>query len=296
MSQNRNMFKRVAVFGVGLLGGSLCKGLKKLNPDIHIAAYGRDSARLETVIRDRYADEARGYDEISLVGVDLIVVAAPVQASVGIIRRILDDRELRDDAVVTDVGSVKEKIIASVLECRRAPQFVGCHPMAGSEKAGYEFSSGSLFEGASVIITPHHYNREAEIARIRELWEMLGAYTFIVSPEMHDTYVSYTSHLPHVVASSLISLLDDFSRDRPPSTGIGPFVGRGFLDMTRISSGSPEMWRDIVVYNRTNIIDAISRLIEKLNRLRDAMFDADSESRFLHDYFQHVKNVRDTLG
>jgi prephenate dehydrogenase len=286
----------VAIFGLGLLGGSLCKGLKKLNPGIHISAYGRDPARLGKVLRDRYVDEARGYDELSLAGIDLAVVATPVQASVGIIRRLLDHPELEDDAVVTDVGSVKEKIIESVLECKRVRQFVGCHPMAGSEKTGYEFSSGALFEGASIIVTPHQCNRETDIARIQELWEMLGACTYIVSPEKHDKFVSYTSHLPHVVASSLVSLLDDLSSDRAPSSGIGPFVGRGFLDVTRISSGSPEMWRDIVVFNKANILDAISRLIEKLNQLRGAMLDADSESRFLHDYFQHVKNIRDTLG
>ncbi|OHD69888.1 MAG: hypothetical protein A2W19_09190 [Spirochaetes bacterium RBG_16_49_21] len=289
------MFKRVAIFGLGLLGGSLCKGLKRINPGIHIAAYGRDVAKLDPLLHDNYADEVRSYGDLSLAGIDLAVVAMPAKVSIEIIRLVLDHRELEDGAIITDVGSVKERIIASILECGRARQFIGCHPMAGSEKIGFEFSDGALFEGASVIVTPHRYNQNADISRIRKLWEMLGSKTFIVSPEEHDTFVAYTSHLPHIIASSLVALLDDFRRGCAPSRDLRPFVGRGFMDATRISSGSPDMWRDIVLLNKMNILDAVSLMIDKLEQLRNAIQDAESRTRFLHDYFIEAKKIRDML-
>jgi len=288
------MFKKVAVFGLGLLGGSICRGLKKINADTRISAFGRNPVKLEPALKDRIVDEVGGFDGISLSGVELAVVSVPVDSSIEIIRQILSRRELAPDAIIIDVGSVKEKIIRSVERLDRSGQFIGCHPMAGSEKMGFEYSRDDLFDGSSVIITPHARNKESDIRAVRQFWEALKALTIVITPEEHDLIVTYTSHLPHMVASSLVRVFYKFKQERG-SGDFGAFIGKGFLDATRISSGSPDMWREIVALNRENILAALDRMIEELGILRNVISGTEAETKLLHDYFYGAKSIRDRL-
>lgn len=288
------MFKKVAVFGLGLLGGSICRGLKNINADIRISAFARNPEKLEPAMKDRVVDEAGGLNAMALSGVELVVVSMPVDPSIDIIRLVLSSPELDPGAIVIDVGSVKEKIIRSVESVERGDRFVGCHPMAGSEKMGYEYSRSDLFKGASVIITPHARNRESDVRAVRTFWEALKALTITITPEEHDLIIAYTSHLPHMVASSLVRVFSNFKQERP-SGNFASFVGKGFLDATRISSGSPDMWRDIVALNRENILAALDRMIEELGVLRNAVSGAKSETKPLHDYLSMAKSIRDGL-
>ncbi|OHD63431.1 MAG: hypothetical protein A2176_01950 [Spirochaetes bacterium RBG_13_51_14] len=289
------MFTNIAVFGLGLLGGSICRGLKKINPDIRITAYGRNASRLEPALKDAFVDTVGSFERISLAGVDLAVVSTPADVSVDIISRLIRHAELGPAAIIIDVGSVKEPIIRSVTGMDRSDRFVGCHPMAGSEKMGYEHSREDLFDGATVIITPHSGNRDGDIRMVREFWEGLKARTVIVKPEEHDRIVTYTSHLPHIVASSLVRVFDEFNRDQAAGTDLRSFVGTGFRDVTRVSSGSPDMWRDIALLNRENILHAVVMMIDELERLKKALADGEEGSRILHEYFSAAKNVRDGL-
>jgi prephenate dehydrogenase len=293
VTQRDVMFKKVAVFGLGLLGGSICRGLKKIKADIRIAAFGRNPGKLEPALRDRVVDEAGGLDGMSLAGVELAVVSMPVESSIDVIGRILSSPELDPGAIIIDVGSVKERIVRSVERLGRSDQFIGCHPMAGSEKMGYEFSREDLFNGSSVIVTPHARNRESDVLAVRRFWEALKALTVVISPEEHDLIMAYTSHLPHMVASSLVRVFHQFKQERPGD--FGAFIGKGFLDATRISSGSPDMWRDIVALNRENILAALDRMIEELGILRDVVSGAEAEAKPLHDYFSRAKSIRDGM-
>jgi len=288
------MFKKISILGLGLLGGSICKGLKEIDPGVHVTAYARDALKLMSIKEEGFVDEVRDYDALTLSGVELAVVAMPVGASIGVIRRLLEHQEMGEDAIIIDVGSAKENIVASVLDCKRAGQFIGCHPMAGSEKSGFEFSLSSLFEGASVIITPHRKNRDTDIGRIRELWDSLASRVVVVSPGEGDMFVTFTRHLPHMVAGAMVSVLGGFQRLHE-TVDIKSFIGRGFLDVTRITSGSPDMWRDIVLCNRKNILDALSLMVEELVKMREAVNNAGSSGRHLHDYFTNVKKTRDML-
>ncbi len=289
------MFNNVAIFGLGLLSGSICRALKKLNPAINIAAYGRDAGRLQQAIAEKTVDTAGTFERISLSGVELAIVSTPVDSSIGITRRILAHAELDPRTIVIDVGSVKEKIIREVRDLDRAAQFIGCHPMAGSEKTGYGYSRDDLYNGSSVIITPHAGNRESDIAAVTDFWESLGARTVTVSPEEHDRIVAYTSHLPHVVASSLVEVFHSFRRDNEPPSGIDAFIGNGFRDVTRISSGSPDMWRDIVIQNRDNISGAVDRMIEELNHLKQVISGSGPDGGQVHEYLLRAKKIRDGL-
>lgn len=294
--RGERMFKRIALFGPGLLGGSICKKLKMIDPAVEITAYARDAAKLAPALRDRHINAAKSYDSVTLAGIDLAVVATPVDISIDILRRILDHPELGDGAVVIDVGSVKEKILESVAECRRAPQFVGCHPMAGSEKMGFDASDADLYEGAVVFVTPYNNNDDSTVSSVMDFWERLGARTVIATPREHDIVIAQTSHLPHLVACSVMRVFSEFDQRRDYTRDIRPFIGKGFLDMTRISSGSPDMWRDITLLNRENILGALSRMIEELVHLKEVISFSDPRSRDIHDYFAAAKKVRDLIS
>jgi len=289
------MFTSIALFGLGLLGGSICRRMKKMDPGVRIRAYGRHPARMESALASRFVDSISGFDRISLAGVDLAVVSTPVDSSVDIIRRVLSAPDLEPGAVIIDVGSVKERIISSIEGLDRAGQFIGCHPMAGSEKMGYENSRDDLFDGASVIITPHSRNHDKDVSAVARFWESLGARTVRVSPEEHDRIVTYTSHLPHMVASSLVQVCRDYLAAHGGSTRLDAFIGNGFRDTTRIASGSPDMWRDIAVMNRANILAAMDLMIDELGSLRKALADSDGDAGVIHEYLARAKAAREGL-
>ena len=286
------MFKNVSVFGFGLLGGSICKKLKELHgADVVLAAYGRNRSRLEPGLRDGTVDSIGGIEDASLAGADLVIVSTPIDSSIDIIISILDSGELGDSALVIDVGSVKGEIIRRIAPHPRSGQFIGCHPMAGSEKTGYEHGTASLYEGSTVIITPHLANRNEPVALVQRFWESLGARTHITTPELHDRMVSYTSHLPHVAACALVSQLISIAGVAGAADVLQPFIGNGLRDTTRIASGSPDMWRDIVISNADQIAARIDSLIGELTRFREHIGDAD----FLHGFFMKVKEYRDGM-
>lgn len=289
------MFDHIAVFGLGLLGGSVCRGVRRRYPGVRLSAYGRSGARLEAALREGAIDAAGEIEAASLRGVDLAIVSTPVEASMGIISRILSDPELGPNALVIDVGSVKDAVVRSTMSHERSSQFIGCHPMAGSEKMGYRNSSGELFEGASVIITPHRGNREDDVVAVREFWESLGAVTAIVPPEMHDRIVSCTSHLPHMVAAALVRVIDDSLRKGGMPERVDLFIGGGFRDTTRVASGSPEMWRDISALNRENIMSAVDRMIDELALLKKLMEEDPSRPDAVGGYLEAAKAARDGL-
>jgi prephenate dehydrogenase len=289
------MFNTIAVFGLGLLGGSVCRRLKRTDPGVRIHAYGRDPDRLEGALSEKLVDTAGGFGDATLRGVDLAIVSTPVDSSIDIIRGLLARPDLGPSALVIDVGSVKEPVVGAVESHERADRFVGCHPMAGSEKMGYEFSRADLFEGASVIITPHARNRAEDVRAVAGFWEGLGAVATIVSPAEHDLVAAYTSHLPHMLASSLVRVFDEF-RKGSGTADVRPFIGRGFLDTTRVSSGSPDMWRDIAVHNRENLVRALDRMIAELDALKHMLAAGDPGARAVREYLAGAKNTRDGLS
>lgn len=289
------MFKKVAIFGLGLLGGSLCKAIKKIDPGVVIHAYGRDIKKLEPAFADGCVDMIGSLEDASLAGVNLAVVSMPVDVSIDVILKLMARDDIGDTALIIDVGSVKQEIIRSIEQTKRSGQFIGCHPMAGSEKMGYEYSRDDLYDGSSVIITPHRNNTIDDVGEIKEFWEELNTKVVICSPEEHDLIVSYTSHLPHIISSSLVRVFERFMQSHKTNVKIPSFIGKGFMDVTRISSGSPDMWYDIVQQNRENIMEAITKIIDELLELRHLVSDDSKDNRRLHEYFTEVKKTRDQL-
>ncbi|MBP7604713.1 MAG: prephenate dehydrogenase/arogenate dehydrogenase family protein [Spirochaetes bacterium] len=257
------MFRRVSVVGLGLLGGSLCRALKEADASVHITAFARDVARLSRALSDGMIDRALPVGELSPAGFDLVVIASPVLSSIESLEKLLGHPEI-GGCLIIDVGSVKAPLVALADAHMNGARFVGCHPMAGSEKSGYEHSSGALYRGASVIITPGKKNTEDDVRAVERFWTSLGARTVRSGAEEHDRLVAVTSHMPHLAACAVADLVADTAA----GTDITPFIGNGFRDLTRIAMGSPDLWTDIEAANAENIVRAIDELTARLEHIR----------------------------
>jgi prephenate dehydrogenase len=201
------MFNKIAVFGLGLLGGSLCKSVRRVFPGVEITACGRNISRLESARTLGIVDSISIIGKADLSGVGLAVVSTPVVKSVLIIKDILENPDFAKDALVIDVGSVKEKIVSDIESVKRAGSFIGCHPMAGSEKSGFEHATDNLYGNSMVVITPNVHNRPDDIAKISKFWRAIGASTVEIPAGLHDEIITFTSHLPHMAACSVVDLL-----------------------------------------------------------------------------------------
>ena len=285
------MFNRIAIIGLGLIGGSIARMVKKKCESVYITAYGRKPESLYNAVKEGFIDEVASIDAIDCKNVDLFIVATPVLSSITIINSLLNDPQLESGALIIDAGSVKQPIIDSVINHDKAHRFVGCHPMAGSEKSGYTFSTHSILTGAWVIITPHQKNNDADIAAIKNFWEMLECRIHITDAATHDKMVASTSHLPHIVSSALMESFFSTHNSAHPSE-LQPFIGKGFKDMTRLAGGSPDMWADIVLSNNANIIAVLEDYLQSVIKVTDIIREAaqSADRGLLCQYFEEVQN------
>ncbi|MEJ5362556.1 MAG: prephenate dehydrogenase [Spirochaetota bacterium] len=284
------MFNKVAIIGLGLIGGSIARMLKKKHQSVYITAYGRKPENLHNAMKEGFIDDVASIDAIDCNDVDLFIVATPVLSSITIITSLLDDPRLKSTALVIDAGSVKQMVIDSIVDHKKAHQFVGCHPMAGSEKSGYTFSTHTILPGAWVIITPHKKNNNDDIVAIKKFWELLECKIHITDAATHDRIVASTSHLPHIVSAALMDSFFATDNEIDLHT-IKPFIGKGFKDMTRLAGGSPDMWADIVLLNNTNIIAVLENYIQSLTKVKHSIQQASlhNDRDVLCRYFEEVQ-------
>jgi prephenate dehydrogenase len=285
-------FNTIAVYGIGLLGGSLCRRIRRFFPSVRIQAADIDTQSLESALNEGVIDEIIP-GGASPAGADIIVVAVPVVASVGIIGDILSMHDMKSEAIVIDVGSVKAPIVASVSESPRSAQFVGCHPMAGTERSGYAAGFDALYDNARVIITPHEANTEKTVELIRNFWQSLETEVHIMDASRHDMIAAMTSHLPDLISGLLVSIVKN-SGLASSMDEIRKMTGTGFAGMTRLAASSPEMWSDIAALNGNNILPLLDRCVDEINRMREMVEAAPEDGRLL-DYLYEVRNFREKL-
>ena len=242
------MIRELAIVGVGLLGGSVAKGARLGGLARRIVGVGRNADRLRPAVDDGTLDLAVTDLDAGVREAEVIVLAAPVLAIEGLLERVW--RAAPAGALVTDVGSTKRHIVRSAerLAAARPLAFVGSHPMAGSEQAGYRVARADLFRGATVVVTPTEATELAALKKTTEFWEALGARVTALDPETHDRTVAAISHLPHLIACALV---EGAGRVEPAALEL---AARGFRDTTRIAAGDPDMWTEIFLANR----DALS--------------------------------------
>lgn len=275
--------RRLAILGVGLLGGSIGLAVRSRLIDCVIAAYGHRRHTLEAARKLGAVDEVYDHPEEAVAGADLVILCTPVGVMGSLLQQIAP--HLADAAVVTDVGSTKRSVVQAAERLLSARVgFVGSHPMAGGEKAGVQFAQANLFQGSLCFITPTQQTAPAALARVEEFWKLLGMRVMQLSPESHDRLLSDVSHLPHAVAAALVNMQQDEALD---------LCGKGFLDLTRIASGDGGLWRDILLDNRDNLRQSLRTLSGQLQRLEKMLEDADSQS--LRDWLGAAAARRRTL-
>ncbi len=246
------MIERLAIVGIGLLGGSVAKAVRAENLAREIVGIGRDRVRLEPAVRDGALDRATTEVESGLAGADFVVLAAPVLANERLLERVWPLADA--GAIITDVGSTKAGLARTArrLGETRPLAFVGSHPMAGSERSGYAVARGDLFRGATVIVTPTETTEPRALKTVCSFWEACGARVATLDPEIHDRVVAAISHLPHFVADALV---DAVGRFEPTALA---FAARGFKDSTRIAASDPTMWQEIFVGNRDALLESLA--------------------------------------
>lgn len=258
------LFQQATVIGLGQIGGSVAFNLKRKRIAGRVVGVTRRLANLKAARHLKIIDWGTIDPVQGVAGADLVVLAAPVLACVEVVKTI--GPHLPVGCLVTDVASTKQELVrAGERFLPRHVSFVGGHPIAGTEKGGIGAAHIDLFQGRRVILVPTRRSRNPAIQKTSRLWKRMGAQVTIMRPGLHDSILALVSHLPHMVAYSLVAALahsDPYDARK--------FVGGGFLDFTRITSSPPEMWRDICLTNRREILAAVrsfSKALQKLSRM-----------------------------
>jgi len=276
-------WRKVTLLGVGLLGGSLGLALKQRKLAARVEGFVRRQASVDECQKLGVVDAAHLDLAKAVEGADLIIFCTPLAQMHEIAQRL--PQEVRQRAFVTDVGSVKGSVVQELEPL--FPNFVGSHPMAGSEKTGPAAATAELFHDAVCVITPTPRSNPKAVERMEELWRSVGGMTRRLSPELHDELVSRSSHLPHVLAAQLVNYVLGPTRSKDQAL----LCANGFRDTTRIASGLPEMWRDIALSNRENVIRELAGFIDHLEALRTALEKGDSQA--IDQFFTEAKKRRD---
>lgn len=280
------MFKQVTIIGVGLLGGSLAKALRQYDLAECIIGVCRSQKSADVALKERVVDQVLPIEE-AVKSADLVVLAIPMQAMLDQLDSIANN--VPENCILTDVGSVKESLYQQVK--RHYPQllsqFVFAHPIAGGEHSGVTAAKTGLFLDKNVVITPSEEVLGDATRKVSELWQRIGATTVQMSLQQHDAIFAKTSHLPHMIAFSLVNFL----QDQQDSNVLFDMAAAGFYDFTRIASSDATMWRDICITNQQQLLQALEGFRAQLDSLSDLISNADQTA--IYQQFSQAKAARD---
>ncbi len=280
----------VAVFGVGLIGGSLAKSLKESGAAGRIIGVGRALVNLQKARDTGAIDEIQADPVQAARDADVIVLATPVSTIAGLMSVITP--AISKEKIVTDVGSVKQGIVRSARQSlnNHIDRFVPGHPVAGKEKSGIDAASGDLFENHTVILTPLPETSADAVDRVREMWESTGARVRNMTVEDHDRVLSVTSHLPHILAYVMM----DFLSRSPDRRSCYEMTAGGFYDFTRTASSDPEMWRDISLMNSDCLTKHIQEYQERLQEVVCMIRNMDAKG--IEELFVAARQARNLVS
>ena len=281
------LINKLAIIGVGLIGGSLAHALKKAGECGTVVGFGRNTANLEKAVELGVIDEYSSDLSSVVKNADVIVLATPLMSFNSLLSEIAS--HIKPGAVITDVGSVKGSVVsdARAVLGDAISSFIPAHPIAGTEKSGVQAAFPELFQDHMVILTPVPENPEDIIKLITRMWEICGAKVVTMSVDNHDKVLAATSHLPHVLAYALVDCLANMSEQ----DDIFTFSAGGFRDFTRIASSHPEMWSDICISNNENLLNVIEQFKDHLAIITGLIQRHDKKG--LEKLFLDVKNTRD---
>lgn len=281
--------KKVAIIGLGLIGGSLARAFRERLGITDIIAVNPSKASLEEALKDNVISE--GFTELNshVFSSDIIFICTPVKRTLEYIK-ILSGR-VKNDCIITDVGSTKSEVIDCVNSIHDAPCFIGGHPMAGTEKSGYSASLSHIFENAYYVLTPCRSTSTFSIDLMTQMIRGIGAIPITMEASQHDKIAGTISHIPHLIAAALVNMVNELDSE---DGKMQLLAAGGFKDITRIASSNPEMWENIILSNKQYVKDILGKYISRLNKYADYIDTGDSEK--ILDFFQSAKIYRDTFS
>lgn len=269
------LFDRVALLGIGLINGSLARGLRARGLALSLAAYSRRAETREKAAALRLVDAVHDDPAEAVAGADLVVLGVPVGANRAVAEAMRPG--LSPGAVVTDVGSVKQAVIDDLRPLLpEGVALVPGHPIAGTEFSGPEAGFADLFAGRWCVLTPIEGGDPAAVERVAALWRALGSRVDLMSPAHHDRVLAITSHIPHLIAYTIVS--STFDLEERTREEVVKYAAGGFRDFTRIAASDPVMWRDVFLNNRESVLEMLGMFLEDLARLQRAIRRGEGET------------------
>lgn len=282
------MIKKLAIIGVGLIGGSLALALKKAGYVEHVSAYARRGETRQQALSLGIADSVGETLAETVRGADVVLLSVPMGAMETCLLELAP--HITDDMVLTDAGSAKAQLVSAAKQNlqQRFSQFVPGHPIAGTEKSGPAAAFAELYQNHRVILTPTEETNLTALQTVRKMWQIAGADVIDMAADHHDVVLAATSHLPHILAFNLVGMLaqgDDVDE-------VLRYAAGGFRDFSRIASGDPVMWRDICLTNGDAILGLITQYQQDMSQLEKAIREQDGD--YLQTVFERAKQARDS--
>ena len=281
------MFKKICIIGCGLIGSSLARAIKKNNLAEKIVSSNRSDAVNKKVIELKIVDDSSSDTKKMVEGSDLVVIATPLSSYEDVISKIKNS--LKNEVILTDVGSVKENII-NLVE-KNIPEnisWIPSHPIAGTEESGPEAGFSELFQNRWCILTPSKKAKEKDINLLQTFWEKVGSKVDIMEAKQHDYILSITSHMPHLIAYNIVNTSLNIQDEK--ESAIVKYSAGGLRDFTRIAASNPIMWRDVFIQNKKNTSKMIDKFIKNLEDLKKAIENEDGKK--LEQIFTKTKKIR----
>ena len=277
---------KIGIIGLGLMGGSIAKSLKLKNKEIEIVAYDTNIKDLKLAKKENIIDKYTDSIDNSFYGTDYIFICVPVKYTVEIAKNL--EKIIDSTTLVTDIGSTKNSIV-SILE-NFSFNYIGTHPMVGKEKSGFQYADSHLYDNSYFIITNTDKTKEENILKIKNIILLLNAKPLIVPLAKHDFVVSVISHVPHIIAYSLVDMAKNLEDE---NNYLKTLAAGGFKDITRIASSSPQMWNSICLENNSEILNTLAAFRKSLDNIEYYIKEKD-ESNMI-DFFANSKNYRDSI-
>ena len=281
------MFKKICIIGCGLIGSSLARAIKKFNLSEKIVSSNRSDIVNRKVLELKIVDDSSSNTQKMVKNSDLIIIATPLSSYENVILKIRNS--LKNGTILTDVGSVKERVISLVEKAiPNDVSWIPSHPIAGTEESGPEAGFLELFKNRWCILTPSKKAKEKDINILKSFWKKIGSKVDVMDAKQHDYILSITSHIPHLVAYNIVNTSINTQEEK--QSAIIKYSAGGLRDFTRIAASNPIMWRDIFIQNKTNTSKEIEKFIANLEDLKNAIENEDGKK--LEEIFLKTKKIR----
>lgn len=282
--------KKILIIGLGLIGGSIGRAVKEEHPSTFIIGYDVDHEQATLAkscgVIDCYVSDLKGKTDQA----DVIIIATPVSKTEEIMDFLIKNCTLKKDVIITDVGSTKQAIINKATHFPEDVTFIGGHPLAGSDKSGVNAASAHLFENAYYVLITSKPDDANKVETLKQVLSGTRATFITMTAEEHDRIAGVISHFPHIIAASLVHLLSERNNEQ---VDMRHLAAGGFRDITRIASSNPQMWHDILLQNRSVLIDLMEEWQKEMEDVKTMIQNSDSAQ--IHHYFKTAKQYRDDM-